>query len=256
MNKSNKRITKGVILAGGHGTRLRPITNYINKHLVPVFDRPMIEYPLATLKSCGIEDILIVSGREHAGDFLEYLGAGNDYCCNFTYKVQDKIDGKYGGIAQALGLAKDFIGNDETFAVVLGDNIFGDSMDLSLKDGKEAKVFLKKVNDADRFGVARFDINKEIESIVEKPKDIKHGYAVTGLYVYPNSVFDVVSRMRPSARGELEITDVNQYYARMKMLDYEILDGYWSDAGTPESLARSTQWAIKRVQEDIKNVKD
>lgn len=243
---------KGVVLAGGHGTRLRPLTLVTNKHLIGVYDRPMIEYPIATLKSYGVEEFMVVSGREHAGDFLEYLGSGKDFGIDITYRVQEEA----GGIAQALGLCKDFIGDDDNFVVILGDNIFGDSPNLSLKEGKDAKVFLKKVNDAHRFGVAKFDVNQEIESIVEKPKGVNHGFAVTGLYVYPNSVFDVVERMRPSARGELEITDVNQYYARLKLLDYEILDGFWTDAGQPESLARATQWAIHQRQEDAKELKD
>lgn len=251
-SKTIRTVRKGVILAGGHGTRLRPITNYINKHMVPVFDRPMIEYPLATLKSYGIDDILVVSGREHVGSFIEYLGSGLDFGVNFTYKVQEEA----GGIAQALGLAKDFVGKDDNFAVILGDNIFGGSPDLSLREGKDAKVFLKKVNDADRFGVARFNIVNEIESIIEKPKDIKHGYAVTGLYVYPRTVFDVVERMKPSARKELEITDVNQYYVKLGIMDYQILDGFWSDAGQHESLARATQWAINQKEKDAEQLKD
>lgn len=242
----------GIILAGGHGTRLRPLTKITNKHLLGVFDRPMIEYPLFTLKSYGIEDILVISGREHAGDFLEYLGSGIDFGVNFTYRVQEDA----GGIAQALGLARDFIGNNNSFAVILGDNIFGDSPELSLRDNKCTKVFLKKVDDASRFGVARFNVANEIESIVEKPKDIKHGYAVTGLYIYPNTVFDVIKRMRPSARGELEITDINQYYAKLNMLDYQILDGFWSDAGTPESLTKATQWAVYKKTNDAKQIKD
>lgn len=243
---------KGVVLAGGHGTRLRPLTLITNKHLIGVYDRPMIEYPIATLKSYGVKDFMIVSGREHAGHFLGYLGSGKDFGINITYRVQEEA----GGIAQALGLCKDFIDDDPNFVVILGDNIFGGSPNLSLKEGKDAKVFLKKVTDAHRFGVARFDANQEIESIVEKPKDIKNGYAVTGLYVYPNSVFDVVARMRPSARGELEITDVNQYYARLKLIDYEIMDGFWTDAGQPESLARATQWAIHQRLNESKQIED
>ena len=231
---------KGIILAGGHGTRLRPLTNITNKHLIGVYDRPMIDYPITTLKSYGIKDLLIVSGREHAGDFLNYLGSGKDFGCNFTYRVQEEA----GGIAQALGLAEEFIGDDDFFTVILGDNIFGDSPSDTLRPGKEAKVFLKKVTDAERFGVARMDINNEIESIVEKPRGMKVGYAVTGLYIYPRNVFDIVKRMKPSARGELEITDVNQYYVRLGLMDYQILDGFWTDAGQPESLARATQWAI------------
>jgi len=232
---------KAIILAGGLGTRLRPLSNITNKHLVGVYDRPMIDYPIATLKSYGIKEILIISGREHAGDFLEYLGSGKDYGLEFTYRVQEEA----GGIAQALAIGEKFIGKDKLFAVILGDNIFGDAPDLSIRNGKCAKVFLKKVNDANRFGVARMNVANEIETIVEKPKEIKTGYAVTGLYVYPNDVFEVVSRMKPSARGELEITDVNQYYVNLGVLDYQILDGFWTDAGQFESLARATQWAIK-----------
>ena len=237
---------KGIILAGGHGTRLRPLSNITNKHLIAVYDRPMIEYPLNTLKKLDITDIMVISGREHAGQFLEYLGSGKDFGVNLTYRVQEEA----GGIAQALGLCEDFIGikSMESFAVILGDNIFSGKLDISLRDTMAAKVFLKKVNDANRFGVARFDNKQEIESIVEKPKDIKHGYAVTGLYIYPSSVFELVSRLKPSAppRSELEITDVNQYYAKLKILDYQIVDDFWTDAGTPESLAVATQWAIHR----------
>lgn len=232
---------KGIILAGGLGTRLRPITKYLNKHMCPVFNRPMIEYPLDTLKQLGIEDILVVSGREHAGDFLEYLGSGVDYNVKFTYRVQEEA----GGIAEALGLASSFADNS-SICVILGDNIF----DVLSEDSRniatgKAKVFVKKVHDADRFGVARFGSDGKIETIVEKPKDIKIGFAVTGLYIYPPGVFDVINRLKPSQRGELEITDVNNYYAKLGLLDHEIVEGFWTDAGTPESLARATQWAIK-----------
>jgi len=241
---------RALILAGGKGTRLAPLTSIYNKHLVAVYDRPMIDYPIATLKSYGIEDILIVSGREHAGNFVEYLGDGSDYNLNFTYRVQKEA----GGIAEALKLGKDFIGKEPTFAVILGDNIFGDIPNLSITEGKNAKVFLKKVNDAHRFGVATLNSSKEIESIIEKPKNIKKGYAVTGLYVYPNTVFDVISRIKPSARGEMEITDVNQYYVKVEALDYQILNGFWSDAGTPESLAKSTQWAIGEKEKQMRGL--
>lgn len=252
------KITKGLILAGGTGSRLMPITSYQNKHMVPVWKHPMIQYPINTLKSYGIEDILVVSGREHMGSFIEYLGSGKDFGVKFHYEVQDNA----GGIAEALGLAEHFIRDGEYFAVILGDNIFGDSPDLSIGDNFDlidefdAKVFLKKVNDANRFGVAKFDINRNIEAIIEKPKNTKTGYAVTGLYVYPWSVFDIVKRLKPSGRGELEITDVNQYYAGLKRLYYQILDGYWSDAGTFESLARSTQWAINQQKKDAEQIKD
>ena len=237
---------RGIILAGGHGTRLKPITNYINKHLVPVFNLPMIEYQIATLKSLGITDMLIVSGREHAGDFLEYLGSGIDRGLKFTYKVQEEA----GGIAQALSLADDFIDYDGHFAVILGDNIFENTFNSNMRRDKSSKVFLKEVDDASRFGVARLNEHKEIRNIVEKPKNIDKGLAVTGLYIYPSTVFGIINRLEPSARGELEITDVNQYYARLGALDYEVLSGFWSDAGTPESLAVATQWAISKSKID------
>ncbi len=229
---------RGILLAGGLGTRLRPLTNITNKHLVAIYNKPMIDYPLDTLINAGVKDILIVSGREHAGDFLEYLGSGKDYNVNFTYKVQENA----GGIAEALGIASDY-STGNSVCVVLGDNIFGSLPEIRETPGR-AKVFLKHVQDANRFGVARFGSDGKIETIIEKPKDIKTGYAVTGLYIYPSDVFDVVARLKPSTRGELEITDVNNYYVKLGLLDHEIIDGFWTDAGTPESLAKATQWAI------------
>ena len=232
---------RGIILAGGHGTRLRPLTYTTNKHLLPVFNKQMIFYPLQTLLEAGIRDILIVSGREHAGHFIELLGSGSQFNANFTYKVQDEA----GGIAEALGLAKEFIEDkNEPFAVILGDNVFEDKLDFKIKG--QAKVFLKKVKDANRFGVARFDYHKNIEFIEEKPKDRKMGYAVTGAYAYYRDVFDVISRLKPSNRNELEITDVNNYYAALDALDYETLKGFWSDAGQFESLLRASLWASKK----------
>ena|SRR3990167_9145201 len=243
-----KEIKKGILLCGGNGTRLRPLTLTTNKHLLPVHNKQMIFYPLQTTFDVGIRDILIVSGEEHVGHFSSLLGSGSRFNASFTYKVQDEA----GGIAQALGLARDFIGKSfEPFLVVLGDNIFEDKLDLTFKEGKQAKVFLKKVPDSYRFGVPEFSYNQEIEFIVEKPKDKKAGYAVTGAYLYHPDVFEVVARLKPSGRGELEITDVNNYYAKLNTLDYQTLEGYWSDAGTFESLTRSNLWASKQFDKSI-----
>ena len=233
-------MTKGILLCGGNGTRLRPLTLTTNKHLLPVHNKQMIFYPLQTMLDAGIKDILIISGQEHAGHFLELLGSGSRFHANFTYKVQDEA----GGIAQALGLAKDFIGSTmEPFLILLGDNIFQDKLNVNLKDQAQAKVFLKRVPDAYRFGVPEFDYNQKIEFIVEKPKDKRNGHAVTGAYIYYRDVFEVIGRLKPSGRGELEITDVNNYYANLGILDYDFLDGFWSDAGTFESLHKSNRWA-------------
>lgn len=232
---------KGIILAGGNGTRLRPLTLSTNKHLLPVFNKQMIFYPLQTMLDAGIKDILIVSGQEYAGHFVELLGSGSRFNARFTYKVQDEA----GGIGQALGLGKDFITHPlEPFLVLLGDNIFEDKLNLDLTG--QSKVFLKKVPDAERFGVAEFGPDNKVEFIVEKPKTHNSGWAVTGAYIYYKDVFDLISRMKPSARGELEITDINNYYANLGLLDYEKLQGFWSDAGTFESLIKSTNWAFKK----------
>jgi len=234
---------KGIILCGGKGTRLAPLTNIYNKHLVAVYDKPMIDYSLGTLQKAGITDILVVSGREHAGQFVEYLGSGSDRGLNITYRVQEGA----GGIGEALALGKDFIGEDGQFAVILGDNIFENIPDLEIERGKCAKVFLKVIaSGAGRFGVAKIDLHGDIESIVEKPKDIDSGYVVTGFYIYPHNVFNIIENMKPSARGELEITNVNQHYIETKQMDYQVLTGFWSDAGTPESLAVASQWAIEQ----------
>lgn len=219
---------KGVILAGGNGTRLRPLTNLTNKHLIPVWNKPMILYPLQTLLDGGITDILIVTGGEYMGQFIDLLGSGSQYGCNFTYKVQDEA----GGIAQALLLAEDFCKGEENCAVTLGDNIFEDKLQFT-----GPTIFLKKVEDAFRFGV----YNPVTNRIVEKPKDTHKGWAVTGCYVFPTEIFSFIRILKPSDRGELEITDVNnQFIERMEVV---YLKGFWSDAGTFDSLFNSTQWA-------------
>jgi glucose-1-phosphate thymidylyltransferase len=227
---------KGVILAGGTGSRLYPLTKVTNKHLLPVYDKPMIYYPLQTLVSAGIKDIMIVSGRGHAGHFLELLGSGSEMGVHFTFEIQEEA----GGIAQALSFAEDFVDGDNV-AVVLGDNIFQDNIKedvLTFKSG--AKIFLKEVTDAQRFGVAELEGNKVV-AIEEKPKNPKSNLAVTGLYIYDCEVFNAIKTLRPSGRGELEITDVNNYYINKKIMVYRTLDGFWSDAGTFESLFRASE---------------
>lgn len=226
---------KGIILAGGTGSRLYPLTKVTNKHLLPVYDKPMIYYPLFTLINSGIEDIMIVSGQGHAGHFLELLGSGYDFNINLTYEIQKRA----GGIAQALSLAEKWVGDDNV-AVILGDNIFQDIIEEEVQSfSTGAKIFLKEVNDAHRFGVA--DISEEkVISIEEKPKNPKSDYAVTGLYLYDSDVFSIIKKLNPSVRGELEITDVNNQYISKGMMQYSILGGYWSDAGTFQSLMRAS----------------
>jgi glucose-1-phosphate thymidylyltransferase len=226
---------KGVILAGGTGSRLYPLTKVTNKHLLPIYDKPMIYYPIETLINAGIKDIMIVSGRGHAGHFLELLGSGVEHGVHFIYEIQEKA----GGIAQALSLAEDFVDGDSV-TVILGDNIFQDNVkeDVANFNGG-AKIFLKEVADAHRFGVAELK-GKKVIGIEEKPKNPKSNLAVTGLYIYDSDVFDAIKTLKPSGRGELEITDVNNYYINKGMMEYGILEGFWSDAGTFESLLRAS----------------
>jgi glucose-1-phosphate thymidylyltransferase len=227
---------KGIILAGGTGSRLYPLTKVTNKHLLPVYDRPMIYYPLQTLIDAGINDILIVSGRGHAGHFLELLGSGAEFGVRMTYEIQEEA----GGIAQALSLTEDFA-DDETVSVILGDNIFQDNICSAMESfNSGARIFLKEVQDANRFGVAEIKGNR-IVSIEEKPVVPKSNLAVTGLYIYDPGVFDIIKTLKPSGRGELEITDVNNEYIRMGEMSYSMLEGYWSDAGTFESLFRASE---------------
>ncbi|HII79594.1 MAG TPA: NTP transferase domain-containing protein [Methanosarcina sp.] len=236
---------KGVILAGGTGSRLYPLTKVTNKHLLPVYDKPMIYYPMETLINAGIKDIMIVSGRGHAGHFLELLGSGVDFGVHFTYEIQEKA----GGIAQALSLAEDFVDGDSV-TVILGDNIFQDNIKedvANFDDG--AKIFLKEVPDAHRFGVAELKGDKVI-GIKEKPKEPKSNFAVTGLYIYDSDVFDAIKTLKPSGRGELEITDVNNYYVSKEAMEYGVLEGFWSDAGTFESLLRAGV-LVREYQEEL-----
>ncbi|MCE8424244.1 MAG: NTP transferase domain-containing protein [Candidatus Methanoperedens sp.] len=227
---------KGIILAGGTGSRLYPLTKVTNKHLLPVYDKPMIYYPLQTLIDAGIKEIMVVSGRGHAGHFLELLGSGGEFGIHLTYEIQEEA----GGIAQALGLAEDFA-DDGSIIVILGDNIFQDNVYDAVESFRSgARVFLKKVMDAKRFGVAEIR-GSNIVSIEEKPALPKSNLAVSGLYIYDTKVFEIIKKLRPSGRGELEITDVNNEYIRMEDMSYSMLSGYWSDAGTFESLFRASE---------------
>lgn len=241
---------KGVILAGGYGARLMPLTKITNKHLVPVWNKPMIYYPLQTLIDAGIKDIIIITGPEYAGDFLRLLGSGKDFGVKLTFRLQDEA----GGIAQALSMTEDFVGR-EKFIVILGDNIFEDNMGQAVREfegsDEEAKIFLKEVPDAVRFGVAEIAGNR-IVSIVEKPKEPKSNYAVVGLYMYSPGVFDIIRTLKPSQRGEFEQTDVNNEYVRRGKMSFSILVGFWSDAGTFPSLHRATEW-IKSMEDAAVN---
>jgi glucose-1-phosphate thymidylyltransferase len=235
---------KGIILAGGSGSRLRPLTKVTNKHLLPVYDKPMIYYPLKTLIDAGITDIMIVSGRGHAGHFLELLGSGEDMDITLSYTVQKKA----GGIAQALGLTRKFV-KDDTIAVILGDNIYMDAFKFCNFNGG-AKIFLKEVDDAQRYGVASI-LNGHLVSIEEKPETPTSNLAVTGLYLYDDRVFGIIDRLQPSDRGELEITDVNNWYIMNKEMSYEIIKGFWSDAGTFESLYRANTYIRQSIFKQV-----
>lgn len=234
---------KGVILAGGMGTRLQPLTLITNKHLLPIYDKPMILYPLNTLKKAGISEIMIVCGKEHAGHFINFLGSGKEYGVKLSYALQHGA----GGIGEALSLAEDFADKGK-IAVILGDNIFEDdfSKDVELFQAqKGAKVFFKKVNDPQRFGVAEIN-GKQIIGIEEKPKHPKSNNAAVGFYLYDADVFDKIRKSKPSKRGEYEVTDVHNMYIKDNHLTYGIVKGFWSDAGTFESLLRATKWAATR----------
>jgi len=237
---------KGIILAGGTGSRLMPLTKVTNKHLLPVYNKPMVFYPLETLAKAGIKDIMLVSGRGHAGHFVELLGSGRDQGVRITYEIQEQA----GGIAEALGLAKNWAGS-EKLAVILGDNIFDHDMTAAVEEFKVqprgAKVFLKTVDDPERFGVAEI-AGEKIVNIEEKPSQPKSNYAVTGLYMYDPQVWDIIQNLKPSGRGELEITDVNNFYVQQGTMTYETLSGEWTDAGTFDSLVKASNLMYNKVK--------
>lgn len=236
---------KGIILSGGSGSRLQPLTKVTSKQLLPVYDKPMIFYPLETLLRAGIRDILIIVAPDRAGDYLRLLGSGREFGAKFTYEIQDKPE----GLAQAFIIGETFIGS-EPVCMILGDNIFEDDFSEKIKGfAGGALVFAKRVADPERFGVVRFDSDRRAEAIVEKPKSFISDYAVTGLYVYDNRVVSVAKQLEPSARGELEITDVNNWYLKQGALAVELVEGEWIDAGTVDSLYRATQLAYKKAKD-------
>lgn len=235
---------KGVILAGGTGTRLRPLTLYLNKHLLPVGKYPMIVYGIESLRKAGIKDIFMVISKQSSGLYTDFLGSGAAFGVNITYRIQEQA----GGIAEALDLAKGFILPEEKFVVLLGDNLFADDLSpyvasYAKQPPGTARVLLKEVDDPRRYGVPVFDTANEklISHIEEKPDQPKSGYSVTGFYMFDASVFQLISGLAPSARGELEITDVNNVYAAAGGLEYDIVPGFWSDAGTFESLQEAAE---------------
>lgn len=236
---------KGVILAGGLGTRLRPLTLITNKHLLPVYDKPMILYPLLTLKDSGITDIMIVCGREHAGHFMHFLGSGKEFGVKLSYALQDTNNG---GIADALSYAADFADGD-SIAVILGDNIFEHNFKKEVqKFNGGAAIFFKKVKDPGRFGVPVFSKDrKKIVRVEEKPKKPKSSYAQTGFYMFDTTVFSVIKTLKPSGRGELEMTDAVNHYVRNGNVSFSIVSGAWLDAGTFESLLTASVFFSKRT---------
>lgn len=236
---------KGIILSGGASTRLRPCTKITSKQLLPVYNRPMIYYPINTLIKAGIKDILIIISPERSGDYLNLLGSGRQFGAKFSYEIQDKPE----GLAQAFIIGSNFIGKDNV-AMILGDNIFEDNFSKDIKNFKKgAKIFAKEVPDPERFGVVEFGKNMKVISIEEKPTKPKSNYCVTGLYVYDNKVIEMVKNVKPSARGELEITDLNNLYLKAGELRAAMVPGAWIDTGTFDSLLEAQILAKDKLQD-------
>lgn len=230
---------KGIVLAGGTGSRLLPLTKVTNKHLLPVGREPMIYHPIQKLLAAGVRDILVVTGTDHIGDVVGLLGSGRDFDCEFTYRVQDRA----GGIAEALGLARGFAQGDR-MVVILGDNIFDADitpfLERFIRQPQGARILLKEVEDPGRYGVAEIRDGRLV-GIEEKPRQPKSNYCVTGIYMFDDRVFDVIATLTPSGRGELEISDVNNAYLARGELEFDVLEGWWTDAGTFESLSRANR---------------
>ncbi len=233
---------KGVILAGGRGTRLAPLTNITNKHLLPIYNKPMVMYPLQTLLDAGIKDILLITGPDHAHQFIKLFGSGKGLGCHFSYRIQDEA----GGIAQALGLAEDFVGQDNC-TVILGDNVFEESVASSLASFSGGSLaFYKPVDNPSEYGVMEIDEAGNVLSIEEKPKQPKSNLAQVGLYVYDSRVFDIVKTLKPSGRGELEITDVNNHYLATRELKARRMGGIWWDMGTFHGMQAASQYFAEK----------
>ncbi|OGF15174.1 spore coat protein [Candidatus Falkowbacteria bacterium RIFCSPLOWO2_02_FULL_45_15] len=238
---------RGIILSGGSGTRLAPLTKITSKQLLPVYHRPMIYYPLNTLIKAGIKEILIIIAPERAGDYLNLLGSGKEFGCKFTYEIQDKPR----GLADAYRIGENFI-DQENVCMILGDNIFADDLSAEIKNFKTGgKLFAKKVPDPERFGVVKFDERMKAVKIVEKPKEWLSDYALTGLYIFDNRVVGIVKNIQASARGEMEITDIQNWYLERGELEVAMVAGEWIDAGTFDSLLRAQNLAREKLADKL-----
>ncbi|MDP3900219.1 MAG: sugar phosphate nucleotidyltransferase [bacterium] len=238
---------RGIILSGGSGTRLAPLTTITSKQLLPVYNRPMIYYPLNTLIAAGIKEILIIVAPERAGDYLNLLGSGKKFGCKFTYEIQDKP----AGLSEAFIIGENFI-DEEDVIMILGDNIFEDDLSAEIKNFKSGgKIFAKQVPDPERFGVVEFDANKKAISIEEKPAKPKSNYCVTGLYIYDNRIVEVAKSLKPSRRGEIEITDANNWYLQKGELQVAMVNGEWIDAGTFDSLLKAQNLAKEKLADKL-----
>ncbi|MBI3231488.1 MAG: NTP transferase domain-containing protein [Candidatus Doudnabacteria bacterium] len=234
---------KGIILSGGSGTRLMPLTKVTSKQLLPVYNKPMIYYPLQTLLKAGIKDILIIVSPEHSGDYLELLGSGAEFKARFTYEVQARPE----GLAQAFIIAENFIGQDNV-CMILGDNIFEDNFFESINHFKSGgHIFVKAVPDPGRFGVVKFDDKMKAVAIEEKPKKHLSDFAITGLYIYDHRAVNIAKQVKPSERNELEITEIHNWYLKRGELKVEVVKGQWVDAGTFESLFKAGELARKKI---------
>ena len=233
---------KGIILAGGSGSRLDPLTKVTSKQLLPVYDQPMIWYPLQTLLTAGIKDILIIVAPEKAGEFLYFLGSGKEYGARFIYEIQDKPS----GLPEAFIIAEHFI-DDDNVTMILGDNIFEDDFSEAIRGFKSGgKIFVKEVDDPSRYGVVKFDVNNRVEKIIEKPQEFISPYANVGLYIFDSRVIEIAKNLKSSSRGETEITDIHKYYLEKNELEVDIVKGEWIDAGTIDSLLKANNFIASK----------
>lgn len=242
---------KGIILAGGKATRLRPLTQVTNKHLLPIYDKPMIFYPLESMVRAGVKDVLIITGPEHCGHFVNLLRSGREFGLRISYEIQEEA----GGLSQAVGLAARFA-EDQKMLVILGDNIFSHDLSTAVTEFKNqergAKAFFKKMPNPQQYGVPEFDAKGQLLRVIEKPKQPPSEFAQVGIYMYDNHVFDHIRELQPSERGELEITDLNNVYIRRGEMTYEFLDGWWIDAGTShDELLRANQLVVAERKKHV-----